>query len=174
MHKWTTSNFHGGMSTTTAAQNKVTLAKILTVRPKLNEVECWALLGQTAHALQDVLLRANGSGKRNQECPVVYPERILASTTGRITFDNTSFDAKPEYIHPLLGSNQLYRYFHDLFFLDFQILHFQSFFKVGLFRVRNGATGNLFVGQKLTSLSLSPPRGRVRADRSGWPNDISD
>ena len=118
MQKWTTTNFNGMTSTTginpntSIGGNKVSLAKILTVRPNLNEVECWALLGQTAHALQDVLLRANGN-RRHQEFPLIYPQRILASTTGRITFDNSSFDAKPEFIHPLLASNQLYRYLHD-------------------------------------------------------------
>ena len=116
MQKWTITNFNGMTSTTgmisNMSGNKVSLAKILTIRPNLNEVECWALLGQTAHALQDVLLRANGN-RRHQEFPLVYPQRILASTTGRITFDNSSFDAKSEFIHPLLASNQLYRYLHD-------------------------------------------------------------
>ena len=118
MQKWTITTGSGSSmasTTSTGAGNKVSLARILTVRPNLNEIECWALLGQTAHALQDVLLRANGKvslnlskNSFNQDCPVIYPERILASTTGRILFDN-SFDAKPNFIHPLLASNQLYR-----------------------------------------------------------------
>ena len=122
MQKWTITTGSGSSmtsttsTTSTGAGNKVSLARILTVRPNLNEIECWALLGQTAHALQDVLLRANGKvslnsvskNSFNQDCPVIYPERILASTTGRITFDN-SFDAKPQFIHPLLATNQLYR-----------------------------------------------------------------
>ena len=103
----------------TGGVNKVSLSKILSIRPKLNEIECWALLGQTAHALQDVLLKANGhfgSAKKINDgnCPVIYPKRVLATTTGRIVidsnFDDAQFDAmKPEFIHPLLKTSTLYR-----------------------------------------------------------------
>ena len=118
MKKWTTAstNAYLGMN------NKVSLTKVLTFRPHLNEIECWALLGQTAHALQDVLLKANGrrlqatnlkvfSSIESDCCPVIYPERILTTTTGKISLDNSSsvLDCQPQYIHPLLGTNQLYR-----------------------------------------------------------------
>ena len=125
MQKWTTSisknpssaSVGSGVKSHTGV-NKVSLSKILSIRPNLNEIECWALLGQTAHALQDVLLKANGhfgSAKKINDgnCPVIYPKRVLATTTGRIVIDNNfdaQFDAmKPEFIHPLLKTSQLYR-----------------------------------------------------------------
>ena len=125
MQKWTTSisknpssaSVGSGVKSHTGV-NKVSLSKILSIRPNLNEIECWALLGQTAHALQDVLLKANGhfgSAKKINDgnCPVIYPKRVLATTTGRIVIDNNfdaQFDAmEPEFIHPLLKTNQLYR-----------------------------------------------------------------
>ena len=72
----------------------VSLNQILSVRPHLNEIECWALLGQTAHALQDVLLKANGhfeksEKKINEFCPLIYPQRLLASTSGKISIDHS-------------------------------------------------------------------------------------
>ena len=114
MKKWTTNgtNAYLGM-------NKVSLTKILEFRPHLNEIECWALLGQTAHALQDILLKANGrrhfatkiTSIESDCCPVIYPDRILTQTTGKISLDNSSLtlDCQSQYIHPLLGTNQLYR-----------------------------------------------------------------
>ena len=127
MKKWTTAGIGSTSSTITMnsnlGMNKVSLTKILTFRPHLNEIECWALLGQTAHALQDVLLKANGRLRRviNSAdcCPVIYPDRILTTTTGRIILDNSSLtlDCQPDFIHPLLGANQLYRYVLDLLVL---------------------------------------------------------
>ena len=117
MKKWTTggTNAYLGM-------NKVSLTKILEFRPHLNEIECWALLGQTGHALQDILLKANGrrrhfatnlkafSSIESDCCPVIYPDRILTTTTGKISLDFTlTLDCQTRYIHPLLGTNQLYR-----------------------------------------------------------------
>ena len=138
MKKWTTSssssNANLGMTTNSNGvgsiignRTKVSLTKILTFRPHLNEIECWALLGQTAHALQDVLLKANGRFNRKissnvggdrrcensnltspaQCCPIVYPDRLLTSTTGKIILDNSSsltLDCQNDFIHPLLGS----------------------------------------------------------------------
>ena len=136
MKKWTTSssssNANLGMTTNSngvgsiIGSSKVSLTKILTFRPHLNEIECWALLGQTAHALQDVLLKANGRFNRKissnngdnrrensnltlpaQCCPIVYPDRLLTSTTGKIILDNSSsltLDCQNDFIHPLLGS----------------------------------------------------------------------
>ena len=126
MQKWTTSKTPMVSMGSTASVggngggvNKVSLSKILSIRPNLNEIECWALLGQTAHALQDVLLKANGhfgSAKKINDgnCPVIYPKRVLATTTGRIVIDNNFADAqfdamKPEFIHPMLKTSQLYR-----------------------------------------------------------------
>lgn len=105
MQKWTMNS---------SGVNKVSLKKILELRPSLNEIECWALLGQTAHALQDVLLKANGfagtAKKINDNCPVIYPERVLATTTGRIVIDTASrFEPETVYFHPLLAQNQLYK-----------------------------------------------------------------
>ena len=134
MQKWTTSISKnpssasvGGVKSHTGV-NKVSLSKILSIRPNLNEIECWALLGQTAHALQDVLLKANGhfgsAKKINDNCPVIYPKRVLATTTGRIVIDNnfdTQFDAmKPEFIHPLLKTSQLYRDGYRLVLSEFK------------------------------------------------------
>ena len=128
MKKWTTSssssNANLGMTTNSngvgsiIGSSKVSLTKILTFRPHLNEIECWALLGQTAHALQDVLLKANGRFNRKissensnltlpaQCCPIVYPDRLLTSATGKIILDNSSLtlDCQNDFIHPLLGS----------------------------------------------------------------------
>ena len=130
MKKWTTAGIGSTSSTITMnsnlGMNKVSLTKILTFRPHLNEIECWALLGQTAHALQDVLLKANGRFNRKissnngdnrrensnltlpaQCCPIVYPDRLLTSTTGKIILDNSSsltLDCQNDFIHPLLGS----------------------------------------------------------------------
>ena len=138
MKKWTTSssstNANLGMTNSNGGSiigsSKVSLTKILTFRPHLNEIECWALLGQTAHALQDVLLKANGRFNRKissnngggigdhhrrensnltlpaQCCPIVYPDRLLTSTTGKIILDNSSLtlDCQNDFIHPLLGS----------------------------------------------------------------------
>ena len=138
MKKWTTSssssNANLGMTTNSNGvgsiignRTKVSLTKILTFRPHLNEIECWALLGQTAHALQDVLLKANGRFNRKissnggggdrhcknsnltspaQCCPIVYPDRLLTSATGKIILDNSSLtlDCQNDFIHPLLGS----------------------------------------------------------------------
>ena len=113
MQKWTTSKNN---SSSSIGVNKVSLSKILSVRPHLNEIECWALLGQTTHALQDVLLKANGhhfqnnGGKKiNEHCPLIYPQRLLTTTTGRVIIDQTHFEAKSEYIHPLLAKNELYK-----------------------------------------------------------------
>ena len=134
MNKWTTSsssNANLGMTNSNGGSiigsSKVSLTKILTFRPHLNEIECWALLGQTAHALQDVLLKANGRFNRKissnvgggdrrcensnltspaQCCPIVYPDRLLTSATGKIILDNSSLtlDCQNDFIHPLLGS----------------------------------------------------------------------
>ena len=132
MKKWTTSsssNANLGMTNSNGGSiigsSKVSLTKILTFRPHLNEIECWALLGQTAHALQDVLLKANGRFNRKissnngdnrrensnltlpaQCCPIVYPDRLLTSATGKIILDNSSLtlDCQNDFIHPLLGS----------------------------------------------------------------------
>ena len=115
-----------GVGSIIGSSSKVSLTKILTFRPHLNEIECWALLGQTAHALQDVLLKANGRFNRKissnngdnrrensnltlpaQCCPIVYPDRLLTSTTGKIILDNSSsltLDCQNDFIHPLLGS----------------------------------------------------------------------
>ena len=118
--------------------NKVSLSKILSIRPNLNEIECWALLGQTAHALQDVLLKANGhfgsAKKINDNCPVIYPKRVLATTTGRIVIDNNfdaQFDAmKPEFIHPLLKNSQLYRDGYRLVTVRITFIGIENFFNV--------------------------------------------
>ena len=138
MQKWTTSKTPmvsmgstasvGGNGGGTGGVNKVSLSKILSIRPNLNEIECWALLGQTAHALQDVLLKANGhfgSAKKINDgnCPVIYPKRVLATTTGRIVIDNNFADAqfdamKPEFIHPMLKTSQLYRDAYRLVLTD--------------------------------------------------------
>ena len=138
MQKWTTSKTPmvsmgstasvGGYGGGTGGVNKVSLSKILSIRPNLNEIECWALLGQTAHALQDVLLKANGhfgSAKKINDgnCPVIYPKRVLATTTGRIVIDNNFADAqfdamKPEFIHPMLKTSQLYRDAYRLVLTD--------------------------------------------------------
>ena len=139
MQKWTTSKNSssasagslsavGGTKAVGTGVNKVSLSKILSIRPNLNEIECWALLGQTAHALQDVLLKANGhfgsAKKINDNCPVIYPKRVLATTTGRIVIDNNfdaQFDAmKPEFIHPLLKTSQLYRDGYRLVLSEFK------------------------------------------------------
>ena len=93
-----------------------------------------SLLGQTAHALQDVLLKANGhfgSAKKINDgnCPVIYPKRVLATTTGRIVIDNNFADAqfdamKPEFIHPMLKTSQLYRDAYRLVLTDlFSIIY---------------------------------------------------
>ena len=124
----------GGNGGGTGGVNKVSLSKILSIRPNLNEIECWALLGQTAHALQDVLLKANGhfgSAKKINDgnCPVIYPKRVLATTTGRIVIDNNFADAqfdamKPEFIHPMLKTSQLYRDAYRLVLTDsFSIIY---------------------------------------------------
>ena len=133
MQKWTTSktpmvSMGSTASVGTGGVNKVSLSKILSIRPNLNEIECWALLGQTAHALQDVLLKANGhfgSAKKINDgnCPVIYPKRVLATTTGRIVIDNNFADAqfdamKPEFIHPMLKTSQLYRDAYRLVLTD--------------------------------------------------------
>ena len=145
MQKWTTSktpmvsmgstaSVGGNGSGGTGGVNKVSLSKILSIRPNLNEIECWALLGQTAHALQDVLLKANGhfgSAKKINDgnCPVIYPKRVLATTTGRIVIDNNFADAqfdamKPEFIHPMLKTSQLYRDAYRLVLTDlFSIIY---------------------------------------------------
>lgn len=144
MQKWTTSKTPmvsmgstasvGGNGGGTGGVNKVSLSKILSIRPNLNEIECWALLGQTAHALQDVLLKANGhfgSAKKINDgnCPVIYPKRVLATTTGRIVIDNNFADAqfdamKPEFIHPMLKTSQLYRDAYRLVLTDlFSIIY---------------------------------------------------
>ena len=144
MQKWTTSKTPmvsmgstasvGGNGGGTGGVNKVSLSKILSIRPNLNEIECWALLGQTAHALQDVLLKANGhfgSAKKINDgnCPVIYPKRVLATTTGRIVIDNNFADAqfdamKPEFIHPMLKTSQLYRDSYRLVLTDlFSIIY---------------------------------------------------
>lgn len=115
MQKWTTSNCSKGSTevlTASTSANKVSLAKILSVRSTLNEIECWALLGQTAHALQDVLLKANGLTplkKINDNCPVIYPGRLFATITGKIVIDQSQFEANSHFIHPLLSKNMLYR-----------------------------------------------------------------
>jgi hypothetical protein len=117
MKKWTTTTSAAATSSA-LGMNKVSLSQVLSIRPHLNEIECWALLGQTAHALQDILLTANGrsrlsasgASRRNNICPVIYPDRVLCTTTGRIILDNPStLEYKPEFIHPLLSANQLYR-----------------------------------------------------------------
>ena len=141
MQKWTTSKTPMVSMGSTASVggngggvNKVSLSKILSIRPNLNEIECWALLGQTAHALQDVLLKANGhfgSAKKINDgnCPVIYPKRVLATTTGRIVIDNNFADAqfdamKPEFIHPMLKTSQLYRDAYRLVLTDlFSIIY---------------------------------------------------
>ena len=139
MQKWTTSktpmvSMGSTASVGTGGVNKVSLSKILSIRPNLNEIECWALLGQTAHALQDVLLKANGhfgSAKKINDgnCPVIYPKRVLATTTGRIVIDNNFADAqfdamKPEFIHPMLKTSQLYRDAYRLVLTDlFSIIY---------------------------------------------------
>ncbi len=106
---------------------RANLAQILSVRPHLNEIECLALLGQIAHALQDVLLKSNGrrstgaAGRshvmsrkmdevQSENCPVIFPERIFATSSGKIQLDaSDKFNVKPDFIHPLLAKNQLYR-----------------------------------------------------------------
>ena len=141
MQKWTTSKTPmvsmgstASVGGNTGGVNKVSLSKILSIRPNLNEIECWALLGQTAHALQDVLLKANdhfGSAKKINDgnCPVIYPKRVLATTTGRIVIDNNFADAqfdamKPEFIHPMLKTSQLYRDAYRLVLTDlFSIIY---------------------------------------------------
>lgn len=118
MQKWTTMTSNSSNRSLATNKdcyngaNKVSLSKILSVRSSLNEIECWALLGQTAHALQDVLLKANALTtlkKINDNCPVIYPGRLLATITGKIVIDQSQFEANSHFIHPLLSKNLLYK-----------------------------------------------------------------
>lgn len=82
MKKWTMNHSHASSSTTTSrgrgssssssssfsSSLGVSLHHILEVRGgPLNEIECWSLLGQTGHALQDHLLSINGRRQTEQQ-----------------------------------------------------------------------------------------------------------
>ena len=49
----------------------------------VNEVECWSLLGQTGHALQDHLLKVNRSGMASA-LPIITPQRLMCTGSGKV------------------------------------------------------------------------------------------
>ena len=109
MQKWTT-------------PSRVALSQILQVRLHLNDIECLALLLQTSHALQNTLLIANAGDHaqaedhlvNNTNVPLIFPDRVSVSSTGTVSLEphfNVS-KCPSDYIHPLLTSQELYRYYN--------------------------------------------------------------
>ena len=109
MKKWTTTG-HSGTS--------VTLHTVLESRGgPLNEVECWSLLSQTGHALQDLLLSINGrrghlssTASLNSALLTKYrsltvtPFRLLCTSTGKVELlDQNCQKSLREFQHPLLS-----------------------------------------------------------------------
>ena len=95
MKKWTTT-LHAAAPA--SSPSSVSLNLVLeTRRGPLNEVEAWAVLAQTAHALQDNLLRINGgfsggSSDNNYDTVLVTPRRLMFTQSGRIFIDHSRED----------------------------------------------------------------------------------
>ena len=110
MKKWTTTL--NAMAPPQPISSSVSLQSVLdTRRGPLNEVEAWAVMAQTAHALQDTLLRINGrmyhgigsDGASRADSVLVLPHRLMFTLSGRVymSADNASDEAvKHEYQRP--------------------------------------------------------------------------
>ena len=122
MRKWTTTSTASGGQTSSDHLGSVALTQVLDVSGgRLNIVECWALLGQTGYALQDILLSLNGrhrlrrassisttagysSKNRDIRMVTVHPQRLMCTTTGRVVLSmspSTNLSSNlNEYLHP--------------------------------------------------------------------------
>lgn len=83
MKKWTYSD-------------RVSLSRILEVRYPLKEIECWAVLTKTAHALQDHVLTINARGfssssssSKSSNDFVICPQRVICTPTGHVYIDTS-------------------------------------------------------------------------------------
>ena len=94
------------------SNNCVTLEDILKARNgNINEVEIWAILGQTGHALQDLLLSINGRKLRSSGTTsvsglplnvTITPKRLICSGSGKVSISPNSSQNESEFEHPIL------------------------------------------------------------------------